>query len=92
MRNWNSLISIIKKVLKNLDPNVDAQYQRPIGDESGSVDVFISSEVETDDATRALKGVCKDWGCVIDSETNSKDASFRLNIEGDFTKKQLRKK
>ncbi|MBO5019891.1 MAG: hypothetical protein J6D52_04420 [Clostridia bacterium] len=93
MKHWKALVSAVLKVLREkVDTNAKAEYQRPIGDESGSVDITISEDVDQEDAVRALKDVCKEWGCVPDSDTNSKDASFRLNIEGDFTQKQLRNK
>ena len=92
MKQWKALASAVVEVLSVLDPNVKTEYQRPIGDESGSMDIFLNDEVDQEDAIRKLKGVCNEWGCVTDSETNSGKASFRLNIEGDFTQKQLRKK
>ena len=92
MKQWKALISEVVKSLVGIDPKVKAEYQRPLGDDSGTVDIFLDKEVDIEDAIRALRNVCKAWGCVTDSDTNSKDASFRLNIEGDFTQKQIRKK
>lgn len=93
MKQWKSLVSAIVKVLREkVDPNAKAEYQKPYADEAGSVDVTVGEDVDISDAISALAGICKEWGCETDSDTNSKDASFRLNIEGDFTKKQLRNK
>ena len=92
MKQWKALVGAVVKVLREkVDPNAKAEYQKPYADESGSVDIFVNENVDISDALSALAGICKEWGCVSDSDTNSKDASFRLNIDGDFTKKQLRK-
>lgn len=87
MRNWRTFLKAIYTVLRPLDPAVKLEYQPPVGDESSSVDVYLSEESDHEDAVDALKNIKKEWGCVTDAETNDRNASFRINVENDFKRK-----
>lgn len=88
MKQWRTLLKALYGVLRPIDPSVKLEYQRPVGDESGTVDVKLDTETDIDDALRALKKIEPEWGFQTDGETNSKDATFRINLEDDFKKSQ----
>lgn len=89
MKNWASVISDVLKAIRQLDPAGKAEYQRPFSDgEAGSVDVFVDNDnIEVDDLNRVLRPVLDKWGGELDSDTNSGDATLRINLPGDVHRK-----
>lgn len=90
MKQWKILLKVLRAAISPIDPKVELEYQRPVGDESGSVDVKLDPDTDVDAVLGALKKVEPDWGWQTDGETNSKDATFRINLENDFKASQLK--